>query len=156
MARKKTNSALKKSRPTDRANVAQQTKNCTTSFVAHQPTPGDTQEYSCIERHSQKVYREEDGGVHYDQVIDECKKKHLDNTEYWSVEMKKDFVKAPHWSIEKWTSVLAKKWKTKEKVSILLESELSSSIPVPSSNPRTFRKYNQSCIARQCTVTRRF
>ena len=24
-------------------------------------------------RHSQKVYREEDGGVHYDQVIDECK-----------------------------------------------------------------------------------
>ena len=25
-------------------------------------------------RHSQKVYREEDGGVHYDQVIDECTK----------------------------------------------------------------------------------
>ena len=38
----------------------------------------------------------------------------------------------------------------------LLEPELSSEIPVPSSNPRTFRKYNQSCIARQCTVTRRF
>ena len=29
-------------------------------------------------------------------------------------------------------------------------------LPHPSSNPRTFRKYNQSCIARQCTVTRRF
>ena len=33
-----------------------------------------------------------------------------------------------------------------------LESELSSSIPVPSSNSGTFRKYYQSCIARQCTV----
>ena len=48
-----------------------------------------------------KVYREEDGGVHYDQVIDECKKKHLNNTECWSVEMKKDFVKAPNWSWQK-------------------------------------------------------
>ena len=27
---------------------------------------------------------------------------------------------------------------------------------VPSSNPRTFRKYNQSCIARQCMVTEIF
>ena len=43
-----------------------------------------------------------------------------------------------------------------EKVSILREPELSSEIPVPSSNPRTFRKYSQSCIARECTVTRRF
>ena len=51
---------------------------------------------------------------------------------------------------------LAKRWRTEEKVSILSEPELSFSIPVLSSNPRTFRKYNQSCIARQCTVTRRF
>ena len=42
------------------------------------------------------------------QVIDECKKKQSDNTGYWSDEMKKDFVNAPHWSIEKWVSVLAK------------------------------------------------
>ena len=49
-----------------------------------------------------------------------------------------------------------KRWRTKEKVSILLESELSSAIPVLSSNSRTFRKHNQSCIARQSTVTRRF
>ena len=69
--------------------------------------------------------------------------------------MKKDFVNTPHWS-EKWVSVLAKRWRTKEKDSILLGSELSSSILVPSSNSRTLRKYNQSCIARQCTVTRRF
>ena len=55
-----------------------------------------------------KVSREEDAGVHHDQVIDECKKKQFDNTEYWSDEMQKDFVNAPHWSIEKWISVLAK------------------------------------------------
>ena len=82
-------------------------------------------------RHSQEVYREVDGAVHYDQVIDECKKKQSD---------KKDFVISS-----------GKRWRTK-----LLGSELSSSIPVPSSISRTFRKYNQSCIARQCTVTRRF
>ena len=79
-----------------------------------------------------------------------------DNTRYWSDEMKKDFANAPHWSTEKWISVLAKRWRTEEKISILLDFELSSSIPVPSSNPRTFRKFNQSCIARQCTVTRSF
>ena len=49
-----------------------------------------------------------------------------------------------------------KSWRTKEKVSILLGSELSSSILVPSSNSRTFRKCHQSYIARQCTVSRRF
>ena len=49
-----------------------------------------------------------------------------------------------------------KRWRREEKISISLESELPSSIPVHSSNPRTFRKYNQSCIARQCSVTRRF
>ena len=31
-----------------------------------------------------------------------------DNTGYWSDEMTKDFVNAPHWSIEKWVSVPAK------------------------------------------------
>ena len=107
-------------------------------------------------RHSQEVYREADGAVHYDQVIDECKKKQSNNTGYWSDEMKKQFVNAPHWSIYKWISVLEKRWRMQEMVSILLESELSSSILVPSSNPRTFRKYNQSRIARQCTVTEEF
>ena len=34
-------------------------------------------------RHSQKVYREADGAVHCDQVIDECKKKPSDDTGYW-------------------------------------------------------------------------
>ena len=56
-----------------------------------------------LQRHSQKVQREAD-----DQVIQECKNKQFDNTEHWSVEIKKDFVNAPHWSIDKWISVLAK------------------------------------------------
>ena len=107
-------------------------------------------------RHNQEVYREEDGAVRYGPVIDECKKKQSDNTGYWSDEMKKRLANAQQWSLEKWISVVQKRWKTEEKVSILLESELSSSILVPSSNPKTFRKYNQSCIARQCNVTRRF
>ena len=59
-------------------------------------------------RHSQEVYREEDGGVPYGPVIDQCKKKSSDNTGYWSDEMKKHFVNAPHWSMCKWISVLAK------------------------------------------------
>ena len=42
-------------------------------------------------RQSQNVYREDDGAVHYDQVIDECKKKLSDNTGYWSDWMKKHF-----------------------------------------------------------------
>ena len=45
---RKNNSTLKKSKPTDRTNVTHQTKNCTTSFVAHKQTPGDTKEYACI------------------------------------------------------------------------------------------------------------
>ena len=59
-------------------------------------------------RQSRKVYREADGAVHYDQVFDECKNKQSDNIGYLSDEMKKDFVNAPHWSIGKWTSFLAK------------------------------------------------
>ena len=61
-------------------------------------------------------------------------------------------------ALAKWQMDISsgKRWRTVEKVTILLESELSSSIPVPSSNSGTFRKYYQSCIARQCTFTRRF
>ena len=33
---------------------------------------------------SQEVYREADGAVHHDQVIDQCKKNQFDNTECWS------------------------------------------------------------------------
>ena len=44
----------------------------------------------------------------------------------------------------------------RRKLEVPREMELSSIILVPPSNPRTFRKYNQSCIARKCTVTTRF
>ena len=59
-------------------------------------------------RHSKQVCREEDGGVNYDLIIDECKKKSLEDPGHWSDEMKKQFAHAPHWPIEKWISVLAK------------------------------------------------
>ena len=59
-------------------------------------------------RHSQQVNREEDAGVHYDQVIDECKKKLSNDTGDGSDEMKKQFANAPYWSLDKWISVLAK------------------------------------------------
>ena len=45
-------------------------------------------------RHSEQVRREEDGGVHYDQIIDECKKKLSENTGHWSDETNKQFALA--------------------------------------------------------------
>ena len=85
-----------------------------------------------------------------------ARKKQFDNAECWSVERKKEFVNAPHWSIEKMDISSGKRWRTEEKVPILREPELSSSIPVPSNNSRTFRrKCYWSCIARQCTVAER-
>ena len=59
-------------------------------------------------RYSKQVRGEEDGGVHYDQIIDECKKKLLEDPGHWSDEMKKQFALAPHWSIVKCISILQK------------------------------------------------
>ena len=67
-------------------------------------------------RHSKQVNREEDGGVHYDQVFDECKKKLSDDTGFGQrneeairqCSVLVNFVNAPYWSIEKWMSFLAK------------------------------------------------
>ena len=70
-------------------------------------------------RHSQKVSREEDGGVHYHQVIDACKKKQSENTWYWSDEMKKHSVNAPNWSILQMDISSGKKW-TEKKVQYCL------------------------------------
>ena len=70
-----------------------------------------------------KVHREDDGAVHHDQVIDECKKKQADNAEYRSVERKKDFVNAPLWSIEKWKTVLAKGGGQKERFQFCLKPD---------------------------------
>ena len=57
-------------------------------------------------RHSKQVRRKE--GVHYDQIVEECKKKSSDDTGYWSDEMLQQFTNAPPSSLEKWISVLAK------------------------------------------------
>ena len=38
---------------------------------------------SRLSRHSEQVNREEDAGVHYDQVIDECKKKRSNGYQVW-------------------------------------------------------------------------
>ena len=59
-------------------------------------------------RHTKQVNREADGAVHYDQVIDECKKKLSDETGYWSDEMMKQLTNVPYWSIDTWISILAK------------------------------------------------
>ena len=42
-----------------------------------------------------KENREEDAGVHYDQVINECKKKLSDDTGYWSDETKHQLANVP-------------------------------------------------------------
>ena len=107
-------------------------------------------------RHSQQVNREEDSGVHYDQIIDEMQEEAI--RQCWIL------VRRDEEGLRQCSALVdgkmdvssGKRWRTEEKVSKLLEPELSSEIPVTSSNPRTFRKYNQSRIARQCTVSRRF
>ena len=77
-------------------------------------------------RRSQKVHREDDRAVHNDHGIDECKKERFDNTEYWSVEMKKDCVNAPQWPLEDWISVLAKSGGQKKRFQYCLNSNSSN------------------------------
>ena len=83
--------------------------------------------------------------------------KQFDNTEYWSVSWDEEGLRQCSALVD-WKMDISsgKRSRTEEKVSILRKPDLLSEIPVPSSNPRTLRKYYQSCIARQCTVTRRF
>ena len=57
-------------------------------------------------RHHPSIPREDDGAVRFDEIIKEFKAK---------------FGGTSQWSIDDWTSFLAKRRKTKEKVSILLE-----------------------------------
>ena len=83
-------------------------------------------------------------------------KKQLDNTEYRSVEMKKDFVNAPHWSIEKWISVLAKGGGQKKRFQHCLNPNyLHQFLYLRAIQGHSGSTVN-FCIARQCTVTRRF
>ena len=56
--------------------------------------------------------------------------------------------------LKKWFAVLARVEDRRKGFNIAWTRTILK-ILVRSSNPRTFRKYNQSCIARQCIVTRR-
>ena len=103
------------------------------SKIHHSTTTDHNQKSS-----SKKIHG---AGPLWTKFIDECKKKQFDDSECWSVERKKHFVNAPRWSIEKnGYQFWQKGGTTEEKVSVVLESELSSEVPVPSSNSRTFRK----------------
>ena len=76
-------------------------------------------------RHSKQVRREENGGVHHDQVIDECKQKLSDDTGCWSDETMQQFVNTPHWSLDKWISVLAKGGGQKKRFQCCMNSNYS-------------------------------
>ena len=66
-------------------------------------------------RHSKQVRREEDGEVHYDQVIEECNKKQFDNTEPRSDEMLQQFalLRIGHLKMDISSD---ERWRTKEKI----------------------------------------
>ena len=77
-------------------------------------------------RRDPTVPRGPDGAIHYDDVVEECGKKKFND--------------ASQWPLADWISILAQRWRSKEKISMLLESKLFQSIPVLSSNSRTFRR----------------
>ena len=56
----------------------------------------------------------------------------------------------------KWISVLAKDGGQKKRFQYCLNPNYSQKFLYPRGNPRTFRKHNQSCIARQFTDTKSF
>ena len=77
-------------------------------------------------RHDQSVPRGSDGAIHCSDIIDECRGE--------------EFEDASQWLLEDWISTLARGGGAKEHMSKLRESKIFQSIPVPSSNSRTFRK----------------
>ena len=80
-------------------------------------------------RHDESVPQGIDGAIHYNDIIEECRKKKFDD--------------ASQWPLEDWISTLAKGGGSKKKIPMLCESKLFQSIPVPSSNSRTF---NRKCF----------
>ena len=77
-------------------------------------------------RHDRTVPRETDEAVLFDDVLEECRKRKVDG--------------ASQWSLNDWISILAKRRRSQQKVSILLESKLFQPLPIPQSNSRTFRR----------------
>ena len=70
-------------------------------------------------RHDDTVYREDDGAVRFDDLAELFKSR---------------FTGTLHWSIEAWISFLAKKRRTEQKVSVLLEHSFFQTFPVFPSN----------------------
>ena len=62
-------------------------------------------------RHDQKSHRETDGAVKYEDFVEEFNKR-----------KRKNLDRASPWSLNDWISFLARRWRSQEKVSILLES----------------------------------
>ena len=82
-------------------------------------------------RHDQPVFRGNDGAIHYSDIIEECRKKLFDD--------------ASQWLLGDWISILGyvtmkNRERSREKISMLRESKLFQSMPVPSSNSRTCRR----------------
>ena len=63
---------------------------------------------------------------YFDDVLEECRKKKFDG--------------ASQWPLNDWISILAKRRRRQEKVSILLEFKLFQPLPAPQSSSRTFRR----------------
>ena len=78
------------------------------------------------------------------QVVDECKRKLSYNIGYWSDEMKKHFATVPHWSIDKWISVLEKGGGQRKRFQYCLNPNCPHRFLY--FRGRTFRKYNQSAL----------
>ena len=86
-------------------------------------------------RHRQGVQREADGAVHYDQVIDECQKSNSTIMNIGLLTERRNS-SMPHIGPLLNRYLFWQKVEDKRKVSILFETEQSSEILVPSSNPR--------------------
>ena len=93
-------------------------------------------------RHDKSVPRGIDGAVHNNDIIEECRRKKVDD--------------ASQWLLGDWISKLEKGGGAKNIFQYCVNPKLPQSIPVPSSKSRTFRrKCCWSCVARQYTDSER-
>ena len=107
-------------------------------------------------RHKE-VGREEDARVPYDQIVEKCKEVLSEDSRYWSDEIKDTISMAPYWSVEKWIDALSEGGGQKKSFQYYVKPYCPEKTSIPSSHSRSFRKCSyQSCIARQCTVTKGF
>ena len=114
-------------------------------------------------RHKE-VGRKENARVPHDRIVEKCMEILPDDSRYWSDEIKEKLSTDPYWSANNWMDVLSKGgWRTGEKVSILFENRIVqtnsctfSSHSRPIKQSIFWKCSHQSCIARQCPVTKGF